>query len=150
MAKVKKIIERSFLVLVAAAVVAQAVSIYLNWREGRSIRLEIWKSARVAVVKTDPQFPPGLLLEYENAGRWTIGKTHFRLTFDLDHQEVARTSRDYGELKPGKKVDILLKSVVSSSSIKAVEPGTKLRYHLVVYPDHRKPLPEIAGELTLK
>jgi hypothetical protein len=149
MAQFKKIIERTFLVLVAVVILAQAVSIFLGWREGRRIRREIWENARVAVIKADPRFPPALLLEYENASRWAIERTHFRLTFEVNDQEVARTDRDYGELGPGKKVDILLQSVAAGS---AQTPGSRatLRYHLVVYPSNKKPLPEITGEILIK
>jgi hypothetical protein len=149
MTELKRIIERSFLVLASLAILAQAVSIFLGWREGRKIGREIWEGARAAVVRADQRFPPALLLKYENASRWPIGKTHFRLTFEREGQVVARTDRDYGELGPGKSADILLQSVAASSP-KAIDPGTRLRYNLVVYPNNKKPLPIISGDLDFK
>ncbi len=70
MARIKRILEISFIVIIVAAVLAQATAIFLRWREGKRIRQEIWEGARVVVVKTDPQFPPGLLVHYENSGRY--------------------------------------------------------------------------------
>lgn len=150
MAELRKTIERAFLFLAALVILAQAVSIFLGWREGRRIGREIWEGARVAVVRADLRFPPALLLRYENASRWAIGRTHFRLTFEAEGQVVARTDRDYGELGPGKSADVLLQSVPASSAPKAMGSGTRLSYNLVVYPNNKKPLPTISGALDIQ
>jgi hypothetical protein len=149
MARIKRIVEISFIVIVVAAVLAQATAIFLRWREGRRIREEIWKSARVSVVKTDPQFPPGLLVHYENSGRYTIDKTRFLLVIDLNGQEIARTEREYKAMKPGEKESVLLKSVAESAHPEW-PPVTKVNYRLLVFPGQRKPLPELTGEIELR
>lgn len=149
MAKFKRIIEVSFLVLASAAVLAQAASILLGWRESRLVQNEIRKGSRVSVAKINPQFPPGLLVEFENGSRRTIQKIHFRLVFESGGQEVARADRDYGEVKPGEKKKILLQSVASVSSPRMLGRMTKVKYRLSVFPGYRKPLPEISGEIDL-
>jgi hypothetical protein len=149
MAKLKRVTEISFILIVAAAVLTQAAVLYLRWKEARRIRAEIWQNAHVAVVKSDPRFPPGLLVEYENASRYKIATTHFRLTLEVGVQEVARTDRDYREMKPGEKESVLLQSV-AASPVRTLPPGTKVTYHLLVFPDQRKPLPEVRGEIELR
>jgi hypothetical protein len=149
MAKLKRVIEISFFLFVAIAILAQAVILYLGWKEARGIRAEIWKNAHVAVVKTDPQFPPGLLVEYENTSRYKIATTHFRLVFEVGLQQVARTDRDYHEMKPGEKERILLKSVAVSPT-QTPPLGTKVIYHLLVFPDQRKSLAEVTGEIEIR
>lgn len=149
MAKIKRIIEVSFIVIASSAVLAQMISVALSWREGRQIRREIWRNAHVSVYKVDPKFPPGMLLEYENASKWTIAKTRFRLVFEFDGREVARTDRDYGEIKPGRKEKVLLKSVELAPGQQIPVLGTKVKYRLLVFPDNKKPLPEISGEIEL-
>jgi hypothetical protein len=148
MARIKRIVEIFFIVIIVAAVLAQATAIFLRWREGKRIREEIWKSARVSVVKTDPQFPPGLLVHYENTGRYTIDKTRFLLVIELNGQEIARTEREYKAMKPGEKESVLLKSVAESAQRKW-PPGTKVHYRLLVFPGQRKPLPDLSGEIEL-
>ncbi len=149
MAKFKRIVEISFIVLASAAILTQAVSIFLSWRESRLIQKEIRKGSRVSVAKIDPRFPPGLLVEFENASRRTIQKIHFRLVFENGGREVARADRDYGEVKPGEKKKILLKSVASDVSPLMLGQASKVKYRLLVFPGYRKPLPEISGEIDL-
>jgi hypothetical protein len=148
--KIKKVIQIAFIAVVAIAVLDQAADVYLRWRGGRRIRADIWRNAHVAVIKTDPRFPPGLLLEYENASRYPIDKTRFQLSFALGVQEVATTERDFREMRPGEKEHVLLKSVEISPSIKPPARGTRLTYHLLVYPGQRKPLPEVTGEVEIQ
>jgi len=148
MARIKRIVEISFIVIMAAVLLAQATAIFLRWREGKRIREETWKSARVSVVKTDPQFPPGLLVHYENSGRYTIDKTRFLLVIDLNGQEIAQTEREYKSMKPGEKESVLLKSVAESAQPEW-PPGTRVHYRLLVFPGQRKPLPELTGEIEL-
>jgi hypothetical protein len=148
--KLKKIIQIAFFAGVAIAVLAQLASVYSQWQAGRRIRAEIWANARVAVIKTNPRFPPGLLLEYQNGSRYSIDKTRFRLTFALDGQEVAATERDFREMRPGEKEHVLLESMAISSAAKPPAPGTELTYHLIVFPGQRKPLPEITGEVEIR
>jgi len=151
MPKTKRIIEIAFVAVVALLVLTQAASLYLRWREGKRIREEIWKGARVTVVKTDPQFPPGLLVEYENASPYAIAKTHFRLVFSINGLEVARTDREYlKELKPGQKERILLKSGSTAPTGLTYGPPTKATYLLVAFPNMKKPLPELTGEIELR
>jgi hypothetical protein len=148
--KLKKIIQIAFFAGVAIAVLAQLASVYSRWQAGRRIRAEIWANAHVAVIKTDPRFPPGLLLEYQNGSRYAIEKTLFRLTFSLAGQEVAATERDFREMKPGEKEHVLLESMAIFSAAKLPAPGTELTYHLVVFPAQRKPLPELTGTLEIQ
>lgn len=151
MTKLRRTIEILFVAVVVCLVLAQAASLYLRWREAKKIREAIWKGARVSVVKTDPQFPPGLLVEYENTSAYTVSKIHLRLVFSITGLEVARTDRDYEkELKPGQKERILLKSVSTVPSDHTWSPPTKATYLLVVFPNNKKPLPEISGEIELR
>ncbi len=149
MARIKRIVEISFIVIIVAAVLAQATAIFLRWREGKRIREEIWKSARVVVVKTDSQFPPGLLVQYENSGRYTIDKTRFLLVIEFNGQEVARAEREYKAMKPGEKESVLLKSATKSAQLDW-SPGTKFSYRLLVFPGQKKPLAELTGEIELR
>jgi hypothetical protein len=148
--KLKKIIQIAFFVVVAMAVLDQAAIVYSQWRAGREIRADIWKNARVAVLKTDPRFPPGLLVEYMNGSRYAVEKTRFKLTFMLGAQTVAAIERDFREMKPIKTEHVLLESVVTPPSATPPPPGTKLAYRLLVFPGQRKPLPEITGEIELR
>jgi hypothetical protein len=149
MARIKRIVEISFVVVIVAAVLAQATAIFLRWREGKRIREEIWKGARVSVVKTDSQFPPGLLVHYENTGPYTIDKTRFLLVIELNGQEIARTEREYKAMKAGEKESVLLKSIAESAHPEW-PPGTKVNYRLLVFPGQRKALPELTGEIELR
>lgn len=149
MAKFKRTVEVSFLVLAGLAVLSQAFRIFLGWRHGRIIQDEIRKSSRVSVLKIDPRFPPGLLVEFDNASRWTIQETHFRVVFESGGRDVARADRDYGEIKPGEKKKILLQSVALGSSPPMLARMTGVKYRLLVFPGYRKPLPEITGEFDL-
>jgi len=147
MAKLKKVVEIGFLTIASLAFLAQATSVYLGWRHGRAVDREILKNCSVEVVKVDARFPPALLVAYTNSGRLPVGKTHFRLIIEMGLQEVARIDRDYGELKPGKTESILLQSVVPLAASWTVEPGTSLNYRLLVFPNNKKPLPEISGRV---
>jgi hypothetical protein len=149
MARIKRIVEISFFVIMAAVLLAQAAAIFLRWREGKRIRQEIWQSAHVAVLKADPQFPPGLLVHYENSGRYTIEKTRFLLMIEFNGQEVARTEREYKAMKPGEKESLLLKSVAKLEQQEWAHE-IRVRYRLLVFPGQRKPLPELSGEIDLR
>jgi hypothetical protein len=150
MAKAKRIVEIAFLMVAGLVLIAQATSIYLGWRHGKAVDREILKNATVEIVKTDPRFPPAFLVAYTNSGRLPIDKTHFRLVIELGLQEVARTDRDYGELKPGRTESVLLQSVTPLAGYRNVERGTSLTYHLLVFPNNKKPLPELSGQITVR
>jgi hypothetical protein len=150
MAKLKRVVEIAFLAVASLALIAQAASIYLGWRHGKAVDKEILKSSKVEVIKTDPRFPPALLVAYTNSGRLPIGKTHFRLVIELNSQEIARIDRDYGELKAGKTESVLLQSVTPIAGSRTIEPGTDLTYRLLVFPNNKKPLPEIIGHLEAR
>jgi hypothetical protein len=150
MPKLKKIIQVAFFAAVAVAVLGQAWIVYSRWRTGREIRAQIWKSARVTVLKTDPRFPPGLLVEYVNGSPYAIDKTRFVLTFRLGTRVVAATERDFREMRPGKTEHVLLKSVETKPPTTPPPPGTKLAYDLVAFPGQRKPLPPITGEIEIR
>ncbi|MGB7295321.1 MAG: hypothetical protein WBC70_06985 [Candidatus Aminicenantales bacterium] len=150
MAKLKRIVEVGFLAVAAVVLLAHLINIYLGWRHGKNIDKEILKGARVAVVKTVPQFPPAFLIEYENSGRLPIAKTHFRLTIELDAVEVARSDRDYGEIRAGKTERLLLQTSPSASPAPAIAPGARLSYRLLAFPNNKKPLPELVGEIVVQ
>jgi len=149
-AKLKRIVEVAFLAVASIVLIAQLISIYLGWRHGKSVDREILEGARVAVVKTAPQFPPAFLVEYENSGRLPIANTHFRLTIELDAIEIARIDRDYGEIKPGKTERLLLQAVASASPSPKIGPGTQLTYRLSVFPNNKKPLSELTGQIIIQ
>lgn len=150
MAKLKRVVEVTFLAVACLVLIAQATSIYLGWRHGKAVDKEIWKSCKVEVVKTDPRFPPALLVAYTNSGRLPIGKTHFRLVIELNTQEVARIDRYYGELKAGKTESVLLQSFTPVTGSQTIEPGANLTYRLLVFPNNKKALPEIIGQLEFQ
>ena len=150
MAKLKRVVEVGFLTVASLVLIAQATSIYLGWRHGKTVDKEILKNCRVEVIKTDPRFPPALLVAYTNSGRLPVEKTHFRLVIELNAIEVARIDRDYGELKPGKTESVLLQSVPPINSSRTIEPGTSLTYRLLVFPNKKKPLPEVSGRLHVR
>jgi len=150
MAKLKRVVEVTFLAVACLVLIAQATSIYLGWRHGQVVDKEIWKSCKVEVVKTDPRFPPALLVAYTNSGRLPIGKTHFRLVIELNTQEVARIDRYYGELKAGKTESVLLQSFTPVTGSQTIEPGANLTYRLLVFPNNKKALPEIIGHLEAR
>jgi hypothetical protein len=150
MAKLKRVVEVGFLTVASLVLIAQAASIYLGWRHGRAVDKEILMNSKVEVIKTDPRFPPALLIAYTNSGRLPVGKTHFRLVIELNAVEVAGIDRDYGELKPGKTESVLLQSVQPINSSRTIEPGTSLTYRLLVFPNKKKPLPELTGQIVVK
>jgi hypothetical protein len=151
MAKLKRTIEIAFVAVVVLLVLTQAAALYLRWQEGKHIREEILKGARVTVVKTDPRFPPGLLVEYENASPYALSKIRFSLIFSINGLEVARAERDYEkEMKPGQKERILLKSVSTAPSGQSWGPPIKAAYVLTIFPNMKKPLPMITGEIELR
>jgi hypothetical protein len=150
MAKLKRAVEVGFLTIAFLALIAQATSVYLGWRHGRVVDKEILKNSKVEVVKTDPRFPPALLVVYTNSGRLPVEKTHFRLIIELNAIEIARIDRDYGELKPEKTESVLLQSVTPVNAPRNVEPGTTLTYRLLVFPNNKKALPEISGTIQTR
>lgn len=150
MAKLKRTLEISFLALASIVILSQLAMVVISWIKNRTIDKEIWKSVQVSVVKPDPQFPPGLLIDYENTGKWNVSKTHFRLVFEAEGREVSRSDRDYGEVKAGEKRRIYLKSAVPVSSLSEVPRLAKVFYRLLVFPNKKKPLPEIVGEIELQ
>jgi hypothetical protein len=150
MAKLKRIVEVAFLAVASIVLIAQLLSIYLGWRHGKSVDREILQGARVAVVKTVPRFPPAFLVEYENSGRLPIAETHFRLTVEHDAAVISRIDRDYGEIKPGKTERLLLQTVSAGSPSPVIEPGAALTYRLYVFPNNKKPLPELTGQITIQ
>jgi len=150
MAKLKRVVEVGFITLASLVLIAQVTSIYLGWRHGKAVDREILRNCRVEVINTDPRFPPALLVAYKNSGRLPVGKTHFRLVIEKNLQELARIDRDYGELKPGKTESVLLQSVLPLSGNPAIKPGTDLTYRLLVFPNKKRPLPELTGRITIR
>jgi hypothetical protein len=148
--KLKTIIQVTFFAAVAMAVLVQAASVYSRWRSGRQVRADIWANARVTVLKTDPRFPPGILVEYVNGSRFAIDKSRFDLTFLLGSQVAATNERMFREVKPGQKVHVLLQSVASDPAATSPPAGTKLEYKLSVFAGQRKPLPEVTGEIEIR
>ena len=146
--KLKRIVEVGFLAVAALVLIVQLISIYLGWRHGKSVDREILRNSRVAVVKTVPRFPPAFLVEYENSGRLPIAETHFRLTVELDATVIAQTDRDYGEVKPGRTERVLLQTVATASPAPEIAAGTSLIYRLSVFPNNKKPLPELSGKIA--
>jgi hypothetical protein len=147
--KLKRIVEAVFLAVASTVLIAQLVSVYLGWRHGKSVDREILRAAHAEIVRIIAQFPPAFLVTYRNSGRLPITKTHFRLIIELEAAEIARTDRDYGEIEPGKAEDVLLQTVPSVSPPPKVEPGAKLTYRLYVFPNNKKSLPELSGEITV-
>jgi len=150
MAKIKRLVEISFLVVAAAAILAQATVIFLGWRESRLIKKEIWQGSRAAVTRINPIFPPRLLVEFKNEGKWAVSTIRLEAVFKLNGREIARAERDYGEVKPGEKRAIMLQSVSLLPQDETPELSARIRYRLLVFPGSRKPLPEISGEFDLK
>lgn len=150
MPKLKRVVEVGFLTVASLALVAQATSIFLGWRHGKVVDKEILKSCKVEVIKTDSRFPPALLVSYTNSGHLPVEKTHFRLVIEQNAQEVARIDRYYGELRAGKTESVLLQSVTPMTGFRSIEPGTSLTYRLLVFPNNKKPLPEIKGRLEIR
>ncbi len=148
--KLKTIIQAAFFAAVAVAVLVQAASVYSRWRSGRQVRADIWANARVTVLKTDPRFPPGILVEYVNGSPFAIDKSRFALSFLLGSQVVATNERLFREVKPGQTVHVLLQSVASDPAAPPPAPGSRLAYKLVVFAGQRKPLPEVSGELEIR
>ncbi|MBM3285158.1 MAG: hypothetical protein FJY81_04735 [Candidatus Aminicenantes bacterium] len=150
MAKVKRLIEVSFLVIVSAVVLAHIFVIFLGWRESRLIKKETRKSARAAVTRINPRFPPRLLVEFENAGKWPVRKMRLVAIFESDGREIARAEREYAEVKPGEKRTIMLESLSLLPPGESLELPAKIRYRLLVFPGSRKPLPEITGDFDIE
>lgn len=150
MAKIKRLIEITFLVVASAAILAQATVIFLGWRESRLIKKEAWQGSRAAVTKINPSFPPRLLVEFRNEGKWVVPKIRLEAVFEQNGREVARAERDYGEVRPGEKRTIMLESISFLSQGDSLEPPARIRYKLLVFPGSRKSLPEISGEFDLE
>ncbi len=150
MARLKRILEVGFLTVASVVLLAQLISIYLGWRHGKAVDREILEGARAAIVKTVPQFPPAFLVEYENSGRLPIVKTHFRLTIERAGVAIAHIDRDYGEMKPGRTERLLLQTIPTASPPPQIQPGTRLTYRLLVFPNNKKPLAEIVGEIEVR
>jgi hypothetical protein len=148
-ARVKSIVEILFIVLASLAVLTQAARIFLGWREGRLVQKEIRKGSHVRVSRIDPRFPPGMLIEYDNDSQRTIREVRLRVVFESGGRVVASAERDYGEIKPGEKKLILLKSMAMDVSPGDLSRIRSLKYRLLVYPASRKPLPEITGEFDV-
>lgn len=146
MAKIKRLLEISFLAVATMVILIQVFSIFLSWRQNRLINKEIWKSSRASVTKINPRFPPRLLVEFENQGRWPVPKVQLLAVFTKDGLEIARAEREYGEVKPGEKRLILLHSVSLLNPDEMPKLPAKVKYRLLVFPGSRKPLPEISGE----
>jgi hypothetical protein len=102
------------------------------------------------VTRINPYFPPRLLVEFRNEGKWAVPKIRLEAVFERDGREIARAERDYGEVKPGEKRAIMLQSISLLPRDEALELPARVKYRLLVFPGSRKPLPEITGELDLK
>lgn len=150
MAKAKRLIEITFLVAASAAILAQATVIILGWRENKLIKKAIWQGSHATVTKINPAFPPRLLVEFKNEGKWAVPKIRLQAVFEQDGREVARAERDYGEVKPGEKRAIMLQSVSLLPPNEIPELPARIQYRLLVFPGSRKPLPEISGEFDLE
>jgi hypothetical protein len=148
--KIKRLIEIAFIVVASSVILAQAARIVLIWREGRLIQNEIRKGARVAVLKINPRFPPGLLLEYENSSRHGVRKISFWIVFESNGLEEARADRDLGNIQPGEKKIILLESLSVLTSGSTPSPKSLVKYRLFVSVNSKKPLPEITGEFEIQ
>ncbi len=150
MAKIKRHVEITFLIVASAAILAQATVILLGWRENRLIKKEIRQGCRAAVTKINPNFPPRLLVDFKNVGKWAVPKIRLEAVFEKDGREIARAERDYGEVKPGEKRAIMLESLSLLPPGESLELPARIRYRLLVFPGSRKPLPEITGEFALE
>ncbi len=150
MVRIKRLVEISFLAVASAAILAQAAVIFLGWRESRLIKKEILQDSHAYVTRINPNFPPRLLVEFRNEGKWTVPKIRLEAVFEQDGREIARAERDYGEVKPGEKRAIMLQSISLLPQDKRLEVPARIRYRLLVFPGSRKPLPEISGEFNLE
>jgi hypothetical protein len=150
MAKIKRLVEITFLVVAAAAILAQATVVFLGWRESRLVKKEIWQHSRAAVTKINPTFPPRLLVEFENEGKWAVSEIRLEAVFEQNGRAIARAERDYEEVKPGEKRAIMLQSVSLLPPNETPKLPARIQYRLLVFPGSRKSLPEISGEFDLE
>jgi len=63
------------------------------------------------VIRINPAFPPRLLVEFRNEGKWAVPKIRLQAVFEKDGREIGRAERDYGEVKPGEQRVIMLESL---------------------------------------
>ncbi len=106
-------------------------------------------ASRVSVVMVRSTFPPELVVEFENAGQAEIGRTHFRLSFEVKGREISRADEDVLNMLPKEKRQVILRSHPSGPSVLRTSGTVRASYTLVVLPEWLKGLPALSGDFVL-
>jgi hypothetical protein len=139
-------IVRIFFGIVVAIV---AVWLSVTWIASRREERKLLEWINVSVAEVDRSVPPGLLVDVENSGPRVVGKTHFRLVFEVAERPICRVDADYGGFEPGQRRRLFLKCDDALTDAAGLS-SKKVRYRLQVYPEYKRGLEMIEGEFILK
>lgn len=106
-------------------------------------------SSHVSVVELRAGFPPEMVVEFDNTGQVPIERTHFRLTFEADGQEISRADEDVLNILPNEKRRIVLRSHPSGASGFRLFHPVPARYVLNVFPRWLSGVPTVSKEFVL-
>jgi len=76
---------------------------------------------KVSVLDTIDRLPAGLIIELENKGPRKVGRSHFRLIFNIRGSNLCRVDTDIGGFEPEVKNQIVLRCSEWNSKI---SPGS--------------------------
>lgn len=105
---------------------------------------------KVSVVDTINKLPPGLIIDIENNGPRTVGRSHFRLVFEVKGISLCRVDTDIGNFEPGIKKRILLQCSGWNSKVYSFSYPIEVDYILQVFPEWGDPVEPLEGRFRLR
>lgn len=105
---------------------------------------------RVSILDEIDKLPPGLILQLENKGPRTVGRSHFRLVFSLQGSSLCRVDTDIGSFETGVKYQITLRCSEWNARISPSSYPLKVDYILQVFPEMGKPIEPLKGQFPLR
>lgn len=153
----RKLIAYSFFAVLITAMFLLALNRMVDWSTegGRSARLQ--NAVRAEILEIRTAIPPGMIIEIENTGDTSIGRTHIAMEFKALNSRFNRNrdwsliSFDIEGLGPGEKKQIDLRCRADDfSPVYRRLADKQVIYSLMVYPEWRDPIRPIQGRVVLK
>jgi len=147
----------AFLSLAITALFIVALNSLVDWNAESHRTSRLQQTVKAAVVRLETGIPPGMVIEIENTGKTSVGRTHVAMEFKALNSRFNRRqnwsliSLDIEGLEPGEKKQLKLLCRPEDFS-----PGyrnlseKRVAYSLMIYPEWRDPIRPIQGEAVLK